>query len=199
MKQWLEEIAGIRRNVTVSPADPPVMMVLPPDGTCAWMSSNLATGEGAAPEDLVTGTRDPLAPIKVNVLDARDLLAAQLAELVGEMREVHNLTGPTERGIEHDVKFLLTWIGTLEKHEWVKDWWTTLAETMSACHALAPWRASMQRCHGIPCPECEETNLVIYGGDEDVTCQSCRTMIPPDRYGIWIRIIKDEAESRGIA
>jgi hypothetical protein len=185
------EIAGVRRDVTVKPGDPPVMMVLPPGGTYLWMSGNLEAGQGAAPEnDLITGTRELMAPIKVDVLDARDLMAAQLADLVSNMCQEHRLTPPKHGTVPH-AQFMLTWLGTFEKHDWVKDWWTALAETMSACHAQAPWRAEQTYCDEITCPSCDEVNLALFGGDEDVTCLSCRTMIPPDRYLIWTRILAD--------
>ena len=158
----------------------------------AWLGVNLAAGEGSPPDhDKITGSREQPAPVKLAVLDIRDLIVVQLGELVDELREAHDLTAPARRGVEPDARFLLTWQGTLERHDWVRDWWDALAETMSQAHALAPWRPSMTRCHGIACPECGETNLVIYGGDEDVTCQSCRTMIPPARYGVWVRMLAE--------
>jgi hypothetical protein len=158
----------------------------------AWLTANMAAGQGAAPEtDRITGSREQPTPIKLGILDTRDLLATQLAELVGELRETHHLTAPTQHGIGPDARFLLTWQPTLERHDWVRDWWDTLAETMGQAHALAPWRAELRRCPGVACPECEETNLVIYGGDVDVSCQSCRTMIAPERYAIWTRMLAE--------
>jgi hypothetical protein len=156
-----------------------------------WMSGNMSSQSAGLDGDLITGSREEPAPLNLGILDARDLLADQLAELVDDVCETRNLTGPKRHTVEADAKFVLTWLGTVEREDWIGDWWTALAETMSACHKLAPWRPEMRRCYGIACPECEETNLVVFGGDEDVTCLSCRTMIPPDRYLIWTRILAD--------
>ena len=193
MQQWFEEIAGVPRNVTIKPGHEPVVMILPPGGTRAWLTDNLPAGKGAAPADQpkITGSREQPTPIKLAILDCRDLLSAQIADLVDDMRETHNLTAPSRRGVEADARFLLTWQGTLERHDWVTDWWDALMETMGQAHALAPWRALDQRCSGIACPECGEMNLVLYGGDSDVSCQSCRTMIPPKRYAIWTRMLAE--------
>jgi hypothetical protein len=153
------------------------------------MSGNMSSKSASLDGDMITGSREEPAPLNLAILDARDLLADQLAELVDDPW-ADGITRPRHRA-EADAKFLLTWLSRLERQEWIGDWWTALAETMSACHALAPWRPEMRRCYGIACPECEETNLVVFGGDEDVTCLSCRTMIPPDRYLIWTRILAD--------
>ena len=161
----------------------------------AWLGVNMATGEGAAPEtDRITGSREQPTPIKLAVLDARDLLADQILELAEDLAGIVNAAKP-RRDIREQCAFLLRWLDRLEAQEWVGDWWDTLAETMSQAHALAPWRPSMTRCHGIACPECGETNLVIFGGDEDVTCASCRTMIGPERYAIWTRMLAEEVSA----
>lgn len=68
----------------------------------------------------------------------------------------------------------------------------SLSDIMSRAHSLAPWRNEVARLHGIPCPECQATTLVRLGGDQDVTCIRCDATIPPERYGIWTRILAGE-------
>lgn len=160
-----------------------------------WLSANLAAGQGAAPtSDFVTGKSiaGSPAPIKVAIYDVRQHLTDSLAEYVDELCEVERLRGPDRHTAQRDSSYLLNMVDRLERLEWVGDWWEHLAELMSQAHALAPWRPEMRRCHGIPCPECEECALVIFGGEQDVTCLRCRTIIQPERYGIWVRVLLDE-------
>ncbi|MFJ9387724.1 hypothetical protein ACIRON_02815 [Nocardioides sp. NPDC101246] len=166
-----------------------------------WLTGNMRVGEGAArakeDHEQRRGTGEPPAPLKLEVTDLRDLLGDQLAAWVDDLCEHVRLSGPGRHSVETDSRYLLTWLSTVERLDWVGDWWTELAETMSQAHALAPWRPEMKRCKGIPCPQCEETNLVIFGGEEDVTCLSCRMIIPPGRYGIWVLALGQEnAEAR---
>lgn len=167
-----------------------------------WLNANLAAStSSAAKEDYerARGSADGSpAPLKVAVLDVRQELSDQLASWVDNLCEEHvggdgrPLRGPDSHTVAADAGYLLTWLDRVEASDWVADLWDELAETMSAAHALAPWRPEMRRCHGISCPECEETTLVIFGGDEDVTCLSCRALILPARYGLWVRVLVEE-------
>lgn len=162
-----------------------------------WLTGNMAAGEGAArakEQHERSGAKgeDVPAPVKLDVMDVRDLLADQLAQWADELAERKSLSGPSRHTVAADTKFLRTWLPGVERFEWVGDWFEELAETMSDAHALAPWRPEVKRCRGVPCPGCAEVNLVIFGGESDVTCMSCRTMIPERQYGLWERIIRDE-------
>jgi hypothetical protein len=162
-----------------------------------WLTGNMASGQGAAPDgDHVTGSREQPLPIKADLYDLRQLLADRLALYVDDWVEHKGLQGPGRHSVEGDAKYLLTWLPGLCKLEWIDDWWEELAETMSNAHALAPWRPTMQRCKGVPCPnpDCGETNLAIFGGESDATCLSCRTMITEQSYGLWVQIIEQERE-----
>lgn len=160
-----------------------------------WLTGNMATGSGAATDaERVTGSREQPAPIKVMVFDQRQLLADRLAAWVDDLCEHKGLTGPNRHSAESDARFLLTWLPGIEKLDWVGDWWEELAETLSDAHSLAPWRPEVKRIPRTPCPECAEVNLMIFGGESDVTCGSCRTMIPERHFGIWEKIVKGEVQ-----
>lgn len=169
-----------------------------------WLTGNMAAGSGAArPKqdyERKGGDGSP-APIKADVLDLRDLLADRLACWVDDFAEDVDLTKPERKPgvstVEADAAFLLRWINSLELCDWIGDWWEELAETMSDAHALAPWRPEMKRVRGVPCPECEETNLAIFGGESDVTCLSCRALIPEAWFGLWEQILEGESETIG--
>jgi hypothetical protein len=165
-----------------------------------WLTGNMSTGEGAARphEDFErAGSADGSpTPVKLAVLDARDLLADRLTLWADEWAEHHKVTAP-KHTVEADVEFLLRWLPGIEALDWIGDWWEELAETMRDAHALAPWRPVMRRVPGVPCPECSEVNLGIFGGESDVTCLSCRTLIREEHFGLWEQIVKGEQEVAG--
>jgi hypothetical protein len=126
------------------------------------------------------------------VYDVRQLLADRLAVTVDHVCEARALSGPKRHTVAADSKFLRVWLGTVETMEEVADWWEEFADTMIQAHALAPWRPVARRVGSIPCPECGEVNLMIFGGESDITCGSCRMMIPEEQFGLWERIVKAE-------
>ncbi len=162
-----------------------------------WLTANMTAGEGAAAakDDAQQrrGTEAPPAPVKLDVLDIRDLWLDTLTEIADELAEKRSIPGPRRHNIRETSEWFLKWQASLEAEEWVGDTWQALGEIVSQAHALAPWRPELQRCKGVPCPECQETALVIFGGESDVTCTSCRAMIPESSYGLWTKILSDEA------
>jgi hypothetical protein len=160
-----------------------------------WLTGNLGAGQGAAraKEDHERGSSDGSpAPIKVMVYDQRQLLADRLAVWSDDLAETKGVSAPERHSVEADAKFLLRWLPGIERLDWIGDWWEELAETLSDAHSLAPWRPEVKRCRGVPCPECGEVNLLIFGGEEDATCGSCRFIIPAKRFALWEQIIRDE-------
>lgn len=95
-------------------------------------------------------------------------------------------------GVESGSAFLLRQIERLEWRDGIGDELEAFCEIMSRAHSLAPWREQVARLHGIPCPECHATTLVIFGGDEDVTCVRCKATMPHSRYLLWARMLADE-------
>jgi hypothetical protein len=161
-----------------------------------WLTGNLASGDGAARahEDYERGgTPEHPAPLKVQVLDLRDLFADQLTEWVDEWCEKHGLTGPPRHDVTADSVFLLTWLPGIVRLDWIGDWFEQVAQTLIDAHALAPWRPAVRRIPRVPCPGCGESNLVIYGGESDITCQSCKILMTEERFEMWERVLEQEA------
>jgi len=158
-----------------------------------WLTGNMASGQGAAPDDMkVQSSGDgPPLPLKAAVFDVRQLLADRLALWADDWAENHRVTAP-RHSVDADAEFLLRWLPGIERLEWIADWWEELAETMSDAHALAPWRPVMRRLPDVPCPECNAVNLVIFGGESDVTCLTCKALITERMFGLWEQIVQDE-------
>lgn len=163
-----------------------------------WLTGHLSAAAGAArprEDHERRGTTDdaPPAPIDLDVLDTRDLLATRLRTWVDAWVAHKNLAGPgTPHTVDADAEYLLRWLPGIEQQDDIAARFDLLATTLADAHTLAPWRPTTRRCPGIPCPECAETNLVIYGGEENVTCASCRTTIPPNRYNLWTAMLTQD-------
>lgn len=165
-----------------------------------WLSGNMTMGDGAARvrQDYERSHTDDGAPtpIKIAVLDAQQQLRDHWAEWVDWLCERERLHGPDRHTVEADTTYLLTWIDRIERWETIGDLWEQTAWLNSCAHALAPWRPEVKRVPTIACPECEETNLVIYGGDSHVTCRSCHAVILDSQIGLWERYANDQRESK---
>lgn len=167
-----------------------------------WLTGNMVAGDGAAraKEDHERrsggerGVTDTPTPVKLDVLDQRDLLRDRLTLWVDDWCEHKGLSGPERHTPEADVEFLLMWLPGICRLDWIGDWWTEMAETMSDAHALAPWRPAMRRVPRVPCPGCAETNLAIFGGESDITCLSCRIVMTEQRFGLWERVLREDGQ-----
>lgn len=158
-----------------------------------WLTGNLATGQGAATSgDKVTSSRELALPIKAGIYDERQAICDALAAWADDVAETLTVTGPLTHTVENDVRFIQTWLTTIERMDPIGDWWEELAEHTSNAHALAPWRPAMRRIASVPCPGCSETQLAIYGGESDITCLACKMMMTEDRFEIWQRVLKAE-------
>lgn len=150
----------------------------------------------------------PSEPIRVQCLDVIREIEDWLMLLTCRVVEDHQMAGPQEETIAAYASWLEAQIERVEWREDVADrvfapanigpdgmsvGAQSLGDIMSRAHSLAPWRESVARLPGIPCPECHATTLVRFGGDEDVTCLRCRSTIPPGRYSIWTKILAERS------
>lgn len=167
-----------------------------------WLTGNIGAGQGQAMDEIGQGKvkqhrkgEGSPAPLKVAIFDVRQLLLDRLTIWVDHHCEDAGVAGPAEHTVEADSEHLLRWLPSIAFWDIVGDWWEELAEVYIDAHALAPWRPTARRVPGIPCPECAETNLMIFGGESDVTCASCRTLIREEHFALWERIVKEEREA----
>jgi hypothetical protein len=164
-----------------------------------WLTGNMTAGEGAARarEDFerVAGSGDGApTPVKLAVLDVRDELAAFLAGWAAAWAGHQGVTVPTPHTPAVDAAFLLLWLRGVEEFDDIGTRWDRLAELLRDAHVVAPWRPVLRRVSGVACPECGEVNLVIHGGESDVSCLSCRTLIPEAWFGLWEQIVRDHGD-----
>lgn len=164
----------------------------------AWVSVHLPRGSRPRPPRQAEIRRtkgEPPLPIDLDILDMGEQITASLAGWVDLLVEDTSLTGPERRDVEHLAGYLLTHIGAVECQPWIEDAWEELDYVASQAHRLVPWRPEVRRCKGIPCPECQAYALAIFGGQDDVRCLECQTLIPRERYEIWTRMLDGEASA----
>jgi hypothetical protein len=151
------------------------------------LAGHLQPGQAARSSDVIRRTKgDPPAPLNLDVLD---VIADIDHHPLGWARihaEDHGLMAPTD-GITH----LRTHLASVECSEWIADAWDELTALTSHAHALVPWRPEAVKL-GAPCPQCHCQALVLYGGDDWVTCQECGYVINRSLYDHWARVILDE-------
>lgn len=163
-----------------------------------WLNTHLARGTARPAKndaEIRRSSGDQPLPLDLGILDLVDTWEQALTGWVDSLCEATDppLTGPAEHDPRSCARFLLTWLSTAEDQDWTEDFWIELADLTSDSHAAAPWRPTMRRVQGVPCPRCNSTSLVVFGGESDVTCLDCRETVPESRYGIWTKIAAQEA------
>lgn len=166
-----------------------------------WLTGNLGANDHTPDNTKWTGDRPELGtdhrlPLNPVVFDLRELLTDRLTLWVDDWCEYKGLMGPETHTPEADAAYLLMWLPGICDLDWIGDWFTELAETISEAHALAPWRPKMRRIPRVACPGCDEVNLVIHGGETDVTCLSCGIMMTEERFALWETVLAEQEEAQ---
>lgn len=104
---------------------------------------------------------------------------------------------PTQYEVRTGAAWLRGQLLRLEHQDGIGDDLESLSTAMAQGHALAPWRPQSWRLPGIPCPECKRMSLVLYGGMEDVVCESCNAVLPWARYAVWVAMYR-KGEVKGV-
>lgn len=180
-----------------------------------WLAADREPRQTAAGMDKVLGSKTPPAALALHVYDLRQDLAGFVARWIGATCLEFDLTGPNwwrrrvetarqrrstgadnpadwranlpqgNREMTAGQRFLLAWLDRIEGADYAVDLYDEAHDLMVRVASLAPWRARPRRIPGIPCPECDTCALVIYEGDDCVTCQHCQVIITRERYTIW--------------
>lgn len=168
-----------------------------------WLGTHLPRGSSRRPKEDFKKPKKadaPPSPADEDVLDLDQTIAASLAGWVSALVEHTSLVGPPLREwsrwdvtaeVTVTAGFLLTHLTAVENQPFVAELWDELGWLTTDAHALAPWRPEARRLPGVPCPECQTASLVIFGGDTDVTCASCRALIPEQHLRVWVQIVTE--------
>lgn len=149
--------------------------------------------------DRIGYTKEPPAPVNLARVDLLRDLDDTMSSWLEAWCAHRGLRGPDVYELRYACRYLASWLDELASWEPVRDMWDELSLLMSRAHALAPWRQQARACDGVPCPDCGHTRLVVYGGDDLVTCRGCGTTMHRDEYTRWTRIIADEARPKPLS
>ncbi|MEU1883490.1 hypothetical protein ABZ470_39805 [Streptosporangium sp. NPDC020072] len=171
-----------------------------------WLSLHtIPSGGGAEP---VSGSREPAAPVRLDVLsmllpgavhpppDDEDQVGppsipSTLAAWVWQVCEERGLAGP-ERW--DDVPQLTGWL--LPHLEWcaARPWadqlCTEIAALRRCTHALVPWKVHRTEKIGVPCPTCDLQALAQIAGEEYIECDErvggCGRLMRAEEYSAYV-------------
>jgi hypothetical protein len=135
--------------------------------------------------DHITVTKEPPLPFNPAIYDHLELmrvLYGRWAKRVAEQAPAAG-SGPADHEASTSAAWLLDRAGWIAEQPFVEVLMVHLREMENRGRALAPWQATR---HGlpIPCPKCERLSLVLYGGEDWVTCTAsdCDEIIGWFRY-----------------
>ena len=149
--------------------------------------------------DRVGTTKAPPAPVNLARLDVLRDIDDTMSSWLEAWCAHRGLRGPDTYELTYACRYLDSWIDELAAWEPVRDMWDEIRMLMSRAHALAPWRQLVKVCDGVPCPDCGHTRLVVYGGDDLITCRRCGATLHRDEYTRWVRVIADEARPKPLS
>lgn len=149
--------------------------------------------------DRTAATREPPTPVNLARLDwlrdTDDVVSSWLEAWCAH----RGLAGPERYELRTACGYLGSWIDEIADWDPVADMWDELARLMSRAHALAPWRAAARHCQGVPCPDCGRAELVVYDGEDTVTCRHCGTRLHRDEYTRWVAMLADDARPKPLS
>ena len=149
--------------------------------------------------DQIGFTREPPVPVNLARLDMLRGIDDTVSTWLEAWCEHRGLSGPDFYELAYACRYLTSWIDELAAWEPVRDMWDEISTLMAKAHSLAPWRREARRCDGVPCPDCGRDELVVYGGDDLVTCRWCGGVMHRDEYTRWAGYAADEAKPKPLS
>lgn len=153
-----------------------------------WLADRMVrfaapAGYGSGP---VSGTREPPAPMRVEMADQRAVLAAVLRDWAGRAAAGGARPGPAG----DDPVVLSRWF--VSALDWLAVWpefpalAAAFSEALGGSYGVAPWGRT-RRDLPVPCTACGVQAVSLYGGEEWIRCRACGHRIPWWRYERWVR------------
>jgi ribosomal protein S27E len=167
-----------------------------------WLSENLEPGRAGRRQDNRKATlrsNQQRAPLDMAVFVARQEIHDSVTGFLRVAMEDLDRAGPAQYTISGMLRWLDAQLAEVEQHDFIAAMWQEWSDLMSRSHAVAPWRADPRRLVGVPCPGCHRRTLVIFGGEIDARCTTCRTVILHQHYGLWVQIVAAQTPTRRAA
>jgi hypothetical protein len=161
-------------------------------GIHGWLGVRMGGIRGNWSEPGVSGSRESPLPINTDMHDLRVLITQVLAQWAARVACEHV---PVIHGPEHwDVDTTAPWLdkraGWCSAQAWTPILVAHLGELVKRANGLVPWQPPRTRLP-LPCPQCEQMTLTLFGGEDWVTCttQNCDEVIGWYRYSRLVKAI----------
>lgn len=150
-----------------------------------WYTSRKAGLKAATYDsDKITVSTDQPLPFNVDLVDHLALMRAVLATWANTCARLAPAgAGPDDATAAASAKWLVEHAGWISEQQLVVRMVGHLRELENRGRKLAPWQATRHQLP-LPCTKCEEQTLVLFGGEDWVTCttQGCDNIIGWFRY-----------------
>lgn len=150
-----------------------------------WLASRKSGLQATAYDDiLVSTTKDPPLPFNPAIDDHLTLVTRMLASWCRQAAtQADPGPGPDSWEIDDTAKWLGQHAGWISDQPWCLTLMAHLKGHEQRARQLAPWQAT-RHALPLPCLKCEEQTLVLFGGEDWVTCTNpdCDQIIGWYRY-----------------
>lgn len=150
-----------------------------------WLSSRKSGLKATAYDDvLVSSSKDPPLPFNPAIDDHLTLMSKLLQAWANRAAaEAPPGPGPASADAVGAAAWLDEHAGWISEQEWVLALVAHLKTLESRARGLAPWQP-IRHALPVPCFRCEQQTLVLFGGEEWVTCtnRECDAVYPLSRY-----------------
>lgn len=157
-----------------------------------WLNSRKAGLHAAVYDsDRVSGSTDAPLPFNPDIVDHLAVMALILNGWAKRTSEQSPpAPGPTTWNATGSAAYLEQHSAWIAEQAWVVEMIRHLGELEDRTRELAPWQPVRHRLP-LPCTKCEHTTLVLFGGDDWVTCTNlgCDHIIGWFRYQSLSRAI----------
>ena len=158
----------------------------------AWLGARMGGVKSPGLERDVSGSRDAPIPLNPAMHDVRELIEQLLCRWADRVATEHEppIRGPDHRDVAACAAYLDAHVGWVSKQAWVATLIVHVKQLTRMATGLAPWQQAVTKLP-IPCTRCQQPTLVLYGGDDWVTCtnKGCDNIIGWGRYQNLARAI----------
>ena len=163
-------------------------------GAHTWLGVAMRNPTPAWKPGAIHRPSGPRPPFQVQLHDARVDIAAKLTSWAKLIAEEHTpaLAGPADS----DPATIGRWLGHrlrwVSEQLWCDEMARELNELARSAYALVPWDRERRQLP-LPCPGCDLLTLVLYGGQEWVSCRNpeCGALLSWADY--WLAVQEQHA------
>lgn len=141
-----------------------------------------------ATDQRVTTTRNPPSPIRLDHHDHRQLIRQTLTWWAARVTRNRQLRPPRTLEVNQLASLLLTHLDWTAEQPWAPTLLQDTNHLVSRAQQIDPWQRHRTDSPA-PCPECRQTTLSKYGGEDHIICRNCNEIIPEKMYEFYVKVL----------